>query len=325
MRCMMTTSSPPPVYVVRDLVKTYKSGKVRANDGLSFDILPGEIFGLLGPNGAGKTTLVGQLTGLLRPDSGTLLLYGQDISRDSRLATETVAVLSQTALPLTDLTVEEALVITGHLRGLSRRDARQTAGTWIERLGLGEVRSSRLGKLSGGQWRLATIATALMGERPILVLDEPTNELDPTNRRMIWDLLLQLKREEGRTIILVTHNVLEAERVIERVGIINHGRIIALGTPGELKAQVDRRVHLEMVLAPGEERRAATIETLGEAREVKERHWVVLAPRDCMDRTVERVLHEIGLDHLDDFRILTPSLEDVYLQIGDGALEGSDE
>src|SRR5919201_1789488 len=86
-----------PVYVVRDLVKTYKSGKVRANDGLSFDLWPGEIFGLLGPNGAGKTTLVGQLTGLLRPDSGTLLLYGQDISRDSRFATEAVAILSQLA------------------------------------------------------------------------------------------------------------------------------------------------------------------------------------------------------------------------------------
>src|SRR5436305_14569606 len=91
-------SMATPVYVVRDLVKTYKSGKVRANDGLSFDIWPGEIFGLLGPNGAGKTTLVGQLTGLLRPDSGTLLLYGQDISRDSRFATEAVAVLSQTPL-----------------------------------------------------------------------------------------------------------------------------------------------------------------------------------------------------------------------------------
>jgi hypothetical protein len=102
------------VYTVRDLVKTYKAGKVRANDGLSFEILPGETFGLLGPNGAGKTTLVGQLTGLPRPDSGPLLLYGHDISRDSRFATEMVAVLSQTPLPLHNLTVEEALTITGH-------------------------------------------------------------------------------------------------------------------------------------------------------------------------------------------------------------------
>src|SRR5579884_1826070 len=121
-----------PVYTVRDLVKTYKNGTVRANDGLSFDIFQGEIFGLLGPNGAGKSTLVGQLTGLLRPDSGVLELYGHDISRDSRLATEVVAALTQTPLPLNDLTVREVLQITGHLRGLSRRDARSEAGRLLE-------------------------------------------------------------------------------------------------------------------------------------------------------------------------------------------------
>ncbi len=101
----------------------------------------------------------------------------------------------------------------------------------MERFDLGTIRGKRLGKLSGGQLRLAAFAAAMIGGRPVLVLDEPTNELDPANRRLVWDYLLELKRREGKTIILVTHNVLEAERVIERVGIINHGRIIALGTP----------------------------------------------------------------------------------------------
>jgi ABC-type multidrug transport system ATPase subunit len=256
-------TSPTPVYVVRDLVKTYKAGKVRANDGLTFEIAAGEVFGLLGPNGAGKTTLVGQLTGILRPDSGTLLLYGHDIMRDSRFATEAVAVLSQTPLPLHDLTVEEAIRVTGHLRGLSRADARAGARRLIERFNLGEQSAKRLGKLSGGQLRLASFATAMIGNRPVLVLDEPTNELDPANRRIIWDYLLGLKREQGRTIILVTHNVLEAERVIERVGIINHGRIMALGTTGELKARVDQRIHLELTLGQGYEDCAAMVERLG--------------------------------------------------------------
>jgi ABC-2 type transport system ATP-binding protein len=175
-----------PVYVVRDLVKTYKAGKVRANDGLSFDIMPGEIFGLLGPNGAGKTTLVGQLTGLLRPDSGTLLLYGKDITRNSRIAPEIVGVLTQLPLPLDDLTTEEALTITGHLRGLARHEARRAGAILIDRLGLGPFRGQRLGTLSGGQKRLASLATALIGDRPVLALDEPTNELDPANRRMVW-------------------------------------------------------------------------------------------------------------------------------------------
>src|SRR5947209_4827049 len=138
--CSRGESMPASVYVIRDLVKTYKAGKVRANDGLSFDIHEGEIFGLLGPNGAGKSTLVGQITGLLRPDSGTLELYGRDITRDSRFATEVVAALTQTPLPLGDLSVWEVLLITGHLRGLSRRDARTGATRLIERLHIEEVR-----------------------------------------------------------------------------------------------------------------------------------------------------------------------------------------
>jgi ABC-2 type transport system ATP-binding protein len=266
---------------------------------------------------------VGQLTGLLRPDSGTLLLYGHDISRDSRLATEIVAALTQAPIPLGDLTVREVLQVTGHLRGLSRRDARSGADVLIERLGIGELRDRRLQKLSGGQWRMASIATALIGARPVLVLDEPTNELDPTNRRMIWDMLRDLKDREGRTIILVTHNVLEAERVVERVGIVDQGLVIALGTPGELKARVDRRIHLELMLAPGQEDCASLIATLGEATRVTERQWVVLAARDEVERSVERVVREVGLERLDDFRILTPSLEDVYLQLTGQAMEGA--
>ncbi|HWE62951.1 MAG TPA: ABC transporter ATP-binding protein [Chloroflexota bacterium] len=319
----MSMHSAGLVYDVRDLVKTYKAGKIRANDGLSFTIQSGEIFGLLGPNGAGKTTLVGQLTGLLRPDSGAILLYGHDISRDSRFATEVVATLTQRPLPLSDLTVDEALTITGHLRGLSRADARGAATALIEQLGLGEARHKRLGKISGGQLRLASLATALIGDRPVLVLDEPTNELDPANRRMVWDLLLALKREQDRTIILVTHNVLEAERVIERVGIINHGRIIALGTPGELKARVDRRVRLDVILAEGQEDRAAQVQALGEAVQVTARHWQILLPREVVAQVVDRIVNGIGLDALDDFRVLTPSLEDVYLQLSGETLEGA--
>ncbi len=309
-----------PIYTVRDLVKTYKAGKVRASDGLSFEIAAGEIFGLLGPNGAGKTTLVGQLTGLLKPDSGTLLLCGQDISRDSRFVTEMVAVLSQTPLPLHDLTVDEALRVTGHLRGLSRHDARTDTQGLLERFDLGALRAKRLGTLSGGQLRLVSFATAMIGHRPVLVLDEPTNELDPANRRLVWEYLLELNRGEGRTIILVTHNVLEAERVIERVGIINHGRIMALGTPGELKVRVDQRIRLDVILAQGCADRAAMLVPLGEAKQISERHWVILAPRNDAHGAIDRVMRDVGLEHLDDFRILTPTLEDVYLHLCDELL-----
>ncbi|HZU13306.1 MAG TPA: ABC transporter ATP-binding protein [Chloroflexota bacterium] len=308
-------------YDARDLVKTYKSGKVRALDGVSFRIEEGEIFGLLGPNGAGKSTLVGLITGLLRPDSGTLLLHGNDIVRRPHIATEIVSAMTQTSLPLGDLTVREVLRVTGHLRGMTRRDAADAAESLIERLGIAEVAGKLLNKTSGGQWRLASIATALIGDRPILVLDEPTNELDPTNRRMVWEYLRRLKQQEGRTIILVTHNVLEAERVVERVAIMHRGRIIALGTPGELKEQVDRRIRLEISLAPGAERPERDLALLGEVIPITDRHLVVLVPRGDVEAAVSRVVHQIGLERLDDFRILTPSLEDVYIEITGEAME----
>lgn len=310
-------------YDARDLVKTYKSGKVRAVDGVSFDVAEGEIFGLLGPNGAGKSTLVGMITGLLRPDAGTLLLHGHDIARRPQIATEVVSAMTQTPLPLGDLTVREVLRVTGHLRGMSRRDAAAAAEELIARLGIGEVADKRLNKTSGGQWRLASIATALIGDRPILVLDEPTNELDPVNRRMVWEYFRDLKMREGRTIILVTHNVLEAERVVERVAIMRQGRIIALGTPGELKERVDRRIRLEVVLAPGAEGRAEDLAALGEITRVTERHLVALVPREEVEAAVARVVSGIGLDALDDFRILTPSLEDVYIEITGEAMESA--
>jgi ABC-2 type transport system ATP-binding protein len=138
---------------------------------------------------------------------------------------------------------------------------------------------------------------------------------------MIWDFLLELRREHGRTIILVTHNVLEAERVIERVGIINHGHIIALGTPGELKGRIDRRIHLDVMLAPGHEDRAPLLAGLGEAMRLTDRQWAVLVPRERVEQAVGRVVNEVGLQSLDDFRILTPSLEDVYLQLAGEPME----
>jgi ABC-2 type transport system ATP-binding protein len=138
---------------------------------------------------------------------------------------------------------------------------------------------------------------------------------------MIWDLLLDLKREKGRTIILVTHNVLEAERVIERVGIIDHGKVVAWGTPGQLKSLVDDRVHLELTLAEGQEEHGARIAALGSATRVTDRHWVVLAERHAVRGVMDRVLGEIGIDRLDDFRLTTPSLEDVYLQLAGESLE----
>lgn len=309
-----------PVYEVRDLTKTYKQGEVRANDELRFDIHQGEIFGLLGPNGAGKTTLVRQLVGLLRPTSGTIRLFGEDVTRSAGAIPYRVSYLAQRAGVLENVPAEVAVALTGHTRGLSRPESDRQARDLLDLFGLGEVRRKPIRYLSGGQQRLVALAIALIGDLPVLVLDEPTNELDPENRRFIWDLLLERNRVAGTTIILVTHNVLEAERVIRRVGIINHGRIMALGTVGELKARVDRRVRVELRLREnGAEAPAPQVSLDGwETIALGRGHYALLVPAERLHDVIGHVLAKVGLHRLDDFRILTPTLEDVYLQLGGG-------
>lgn len=325
------------VYEVEDLTKEYRQGRVTANRDLSFEIYRGEIFGLLGPNGAGKTTLVRQLVGLLKPTRGRICLFGEDITAaGGSTIPHYVAYLAQKPLALAEVFVEHAVVLTGHIRGLSRDEALRQGRQIIGRLGLEGVVRKPIRQLSGGQQRLVTLALALIGELPVLILDEPTNELDPENRRVIWDLLLERNRRFGTTIILVTHNVLEAERVIQRVGIINQGRIMALGTVGELKARVDQRVRLELLFAgngpapqqdvepPGQDmkrddRRVDLVAlTGGEVLELGRNHYVALVDRHRLQPVIAAVLDRFGLAGLDDFRILTPSLEDVYLQLGGG-------
>src|SRR5262249_29931497 len=139
-------------------------------------------------------------------------------------------------------------------------------------------------------------------------------------RRQVWGKILDLNRQ-GATIILVTHNVLEAERVIGRLGIINNGTLLALGTPGDLKARVDQRVKLELLLKADANGHEEFLRSLGKVHALTQQHWTVLCERPLLQTTIDRILAEIGLDQLDDLRILTPSLEDVYLQLGGTRLE----
>ncbi len=307
-------------YVVRGLVRHYRAGRpprtVRANDGIDLDVQVGEVFGLLGPNGAGKSTLVRQLMGLLAPDAGSVTLFGRDVVREPRSVTRLAAYLAQDEPVLGELPVRLAVETTGRLRGLGRRDARAAAEALLAELGLEPVADRPLVRLSGGQRRLAGVATALVGERPVLVLDEPTTGLDPTARRAVWTALERRRATAGTTILLVTHNVLEAETVLDRVAVLEAGRVIACDTPGRLKASVSDEVRLDLVWRHDPPLGDATVSMLARRAQVTGRRWSArLSPPDARE-ALSRLTTGDAFGALDDFTLATPTLEDVYLALG---------
>jgi ABC-2 type transport system ATP-binding protein len=234
---------------VEELTKVY-DGPVKANDGVSLVVQPGEVFGLLGPNGAGKSTLVKQLIGLLKPTSGRITLGPYDLVADPRAARQLCSYLPQAQLPIDAFRAEEAVRLTGAIRGGPPREIRRRAAALIEALDLGEWRDTLGVRLSGGVKRLIGFAMVSVWPGRVVILDEPTNDVDPHRRRLLWDEVRRLG-EAGTTVVLVTHNVLEAERSVDRLAVFDGGRVIAEGTPSSLKSDDRGRLRLQVMLVPG--------------------------------------------------------------------------
>ncbi|MER6679755.1 ABC transporter ATP-binding protein [Streptomyces olivaceoviridis] len=317
---------------VRGLGKTYPAVKgrrgapgapeVRATDGVELDVRRGEVFGLLGPNGAGKSTLVRQLCGLLRPDTGSVEILGHDIVRHPERAARLLAYLGQESTALDELTVSLAAETTGRLRGLDVRRARAERDAVLEELGLTPIAGRALKKLSGGQRRLACFAAALVGERPLLVLDEPTTGMDPVARRAVWAAVDRRRAERGTTVLLVTHNVIEAETVLDRVAVLDQGRVIACDTPAGLKERVAGEVRVELVWRERAPLEVPEVAVLRERAAESGRRWTLrLAPEEAR-AVVATVTGGAAFAALDDFTLATPSLEDVYLALGGAARQG---
>jgi ABC-2 type transport system ATP-binding protein len=321
-------SGPVPAVVVERLRRTHRTGsrrrgrhaqqggEVLATDDVTLSVGRGEVFGLLGPNGAGKTTLVRQVAGVLRPDAGRVQVLGHDVTADPSTAPRLLAYLAQDEPALRELPVGLAVETTGRLRGLSRAAAVAARDALLAELGLGAVAGRPLSRLSGGQRRLAEVATALAGDRPLLVLDEPTTGLDPVARRAVWEALARRRRAHGTTVVLVTHNVLEAETVLDRVAVLDRGRVIACDTPGRLKALVSDEVRLDLVWHADPPLADPTVAALAATAVVSGRRWSTRLPQARAREALAQLTAGPAFAALDDFTLATPSLEDVYLALG---------
>jgi ABC-2 type transport system ATP-binding protein len=225
---------------------------LRANDAITLSVQPGEVYGLLGPNGAGKTTLVQQVIGLLKPNEGQIRLGPFDLVADPDAARQLCSYLPQAPMPIDSFRVREAIELTGRIRGGSRADVRRRAGELIEALDIGEWANTMGQRLSGGIRRLVGFSMVTVWPGRVVILDEPTNDVDPLRRRLLWDQI-RLLGQRGCAVFLVTHNVMEAEKSVDRLAIISAGRLIAEGTPSSLKAGDRGHLRLQVMLLPDAE------------------------------------------------------------------------
>jgi ABC-2 type transport system ATP-binding protein len=229
--------------------KVYK-GDVLANDDISLMVEAGEVFGLLGPNGAGKTTLVSQIIGLLKPTSGSIQVAGVNTVENPGFARQACSFQPQTQIPIEGMTPYQAIELSGRLRGGRPDQVRARTTELIESFELGAWSNKSGESLSGGVRRLVAFCMAAVVPGQITILDEPTNDVDPLRRRLLWQQV-RLLADRGSAVLLVTHNVLEAERSVDRLAIIDRGKVIGSGTPGSMKNSDGDYLRLELLLEPG--------------------------------------------------------------------------
>ena len=287
-----------------------------ANAGISLQVARGEVFGVLGPNGAGKSTLVRQLIGLKRPDSGSIRLFGHDVVAHPRLPPRFVAYLAQEEQALTELPVGVAVATTGRLRGMSKVAAHTQTCELLDELDLSRLGGRAFKELSGGERRLAGVACALVADRPVLILDEPTTGMDPTARRSVWAAIDRRRAQHGVTVVVVTHNVVEAESFLDTVAVLDAGRVVACDTPGRLKAMVSEDVRLDVVWRYEPPSDDPAVRALEAVSEMNGRRWSARLPQSEARTLLGQLTSGPAFAALDDFTLATPSLEDVYLALG---------
>jgi ABC-2 type transport system ATP-binding protein len=313
--------------IVENLVKTYPKATGNAVDGVSFTIRRGEVFGLLGPNGAGKTTIIGILTTTVRATGGTAQVAGVDVTTPL-LVKPRIAVLPQINNLDRALRAREVLTYHAAYHGVPRAVREARADRLLAEFGLADRARDKVSHYSGGMAQRLMLARALMHEPAVLFLDEPTNNLDPQTRRFLWERIRVLN-SRGVTVVLTTHDMNEAESLCDRIAIVDHGKVLVLDTPDELKKIVPDSDLLELHARRVVEQGGGLRRRLGALSGMKQVERVPAAVGDDGDLAVYRLYAE-GADLLvpaviqtvteigaqvRDLRLITPSLEDVFIHL----------
>jgi len=322
-----TTNGSTPFIRADGVVKRFGK-ETLALDGVSIEIAPGSIYGLLGPNGAGKTTLIRILTTLLEPDEGSAWVAGVDVLADPVTARTKIGLAGQSAAIDGFLTGRENVEMIGQLYGLPKGEAKSRATDVLERIDLTDAADRQVKTYSGGMRRRLDLAASLVGRPEVMFLDEPTTGIDPRSRIDIWDIIRDLQ-SDGTTLLMTTQYLEEVDYLADRIGVIDHGRLIAEGTANELKSQIGGTV-IEVVVP--EDQRNLAIETLKRATseepmfEPNKRCLVVHAPNGSKTlMEVVRLLDEAGVTP-DDLEMHKPTLDEVFLTLtGHVAEEAEDE
>jgi ABC-2 type transport system ATP-binding protein len=307
---------------VEGLVRVFKKGP-RAVDGIDLAVTPGEIYGFLGPNGAGKSTTVLMLTTLLPPTAGTARVGGHDIVREGPAVREVIGAALQEAALDPYLTGREHMRLQGGLHGLAKADRERRGDELLERVGLAQAADRKVGGYSGGMKRRLDLGLALVHRPRILFLDEPTTGLDIQSRAALWDEVARLAAEDGVTVFLTTQYLEEADQLADRLGIIDHGRMVAEGTPAELKAEIGRS-SIEVVPAdPADKPRiAAVLDRFGEPTGASAKGVSVRFGNGDDLADVVRALDGAGL-RFANLTVHEPTLDDVFLAKTGRSLEGA--
>src|ERR671924_114675 len=299
----------------RDLKKDY--GDVHALAGLSCDVAPGTVFGLLGPNGAGKSTTVKVLTTLAHPDGVRATVAGRDVLREPAQVRRSIGVVAQRSGVDRDLTGRENVKLQGHLQGMRGRDLDRRVDELLEQIGLADAARRVARTYSGGMQRRLDIAIGLVHRPRVLFPDEPTTGLDPEVRAAMWKEIERLKADEGLTILLTTHYMEEADRLASQVAIVDRGRVVAEGSPAELKASLQgEAVHVELDGANVNGNVHAALEGVPGLREVMVEGRALHARVDDGARAVPAVLAALDAHSVPvaTVTVARPSLDDVYLR-----------